>query len=166
MFRFSPSEIFCSVCQGGKMIFLCPGFLLGLIFVYGCSLWGGPAVMGGGTKQHPLLHAGWCEYRCPVWTHANAAFLRLEVKLNLAHISWQVKLVMFFLRQLQPHFEAKPEKHEGEDFRHWFARPILTRGVIMCCGKLTRLPEAACVKIPVFFGGSLWWGHRTGSGEN
>lgn len=33
------------------MIFLCPGFLLGLIFVYGCSLWGGPAVMGGGLSS-------------------------------------------------------------------------------------------------------------------
>lgn len=58
--------------------------------------------------------------------------------------------MMFFQRHLQPHYKVKPEKHKGEDFRHWFARPVLTRGIIMCCGKLIRLPEAACVKIPIF----------------
>lgn len=63
--------------------------------------------------------------------------------------------MMFFQRHLQPHYKVKPEKQKGEDFRQWFARPVLTRGVIMCCGKLIRLPEAACVKIPAFFGGSL-----------
>lgn len=76
--------------------------------------------------------------------------MRLKVKLNLVHVSSQVELVMFSLRHLQPHLKVKTEKHKGEDFRHWFARPILTRGIIMCCGKLTRLPEAACVKIPNF----------------
>jgi len=30
MFRFSPSEFFCSVCEGKKMIFLCFFFLSGI----------------------------------------------------------------------------------------------------------------------------------------
>lgn len=71
-------------------------------------------------------------------------------KLSLVHISSQVDLVKFFLRHLQPHFIAKTETHKGEDFRYWFAHPILMRRIIMCCRKLTRLPEAACVKIPNF----------------
>lgn len=144
MFRFSPSEFFCSICEGGNDIsLLC------------VSMWGSPwfmsALCGVGTAVTGEPSS--CRFRMlavvntSVLHERSAVCVRLEFKLNLVHVSSQVEPVMFFLRHLQPHFKVKPEKHKGEDFRHWFARPVLTRGIIMCCGKLTRLPEAACVKI-------------------
>lgn len=147
-----------------KIIFLCSVFLFGahlvlwLVFVARGQQWQG--------NQAAANSACWlCEYQCPAWMHRSAFFIRLEVKLNLVHISSQVELVMFFLRHLQPHFKVKTEKHKGEDFRHWFAHPILTRGIIMCCGKLTRLPEAACVKVPNFLVASYGEGTELSLGK-
>lgn len=148
MFRLSPSEIFALFVREKN------------IFPYCFSVWGSPCFMAalcgvGTTVTEELSSCHFCVlavvntgvlHEC-----MEVPLIRLEIKLNLVHINWQVGLVMFFLRHLQPHFKVKTGKHKGEDLRHWFAYYLLTRRIIMCCGKLTWVSEAAVWRYPIFW---------------